>query len=531
MTRTGKKLLTGTLLLALTLPVSALAADQDVNQKIDALQKELDALKKKTEQVEQKTDQVERKSLGRWLEIGGDYRFRYDYLNGSVANFYNPTFNASGQVNGFNFNPAFDVKNDSLFTNRFGLNLKAKATKDVTVTARLLMYKVSGEQDDAAVNGTGGSGVGPFFADRAGLFDGTIGHVPGDSRLAVDRVYATWNNIADQPIWFSVGRRPSTGGVPSELRDNREKPGNSGVPALLVDYAFDGVTLGYAPDIDALPGSYLKLCYGRGFENGITTDSGNGLRDTDMFGINVVPYDTDAFRAEFQYNRGMNIFNVPVFVTGPNLNTPFASPSVNVGDIDWFGLDFLGKVKNVGIGHINWFVDGALSVTRPNNNTVILPVDPAAFGGATSAPFAGLLYNPQTETRKDKTGWAIYLGGRYDIEDTGTKLGVEYNHGSKDWITFAPAADDMWTSKVGTRGNVYEGYVIQELKLKPISSYTSKVFFRVGYQYYDFDYTGSNNWIGAPVKISELALSPLNAQMLTPLKTAQNVYATFEVHF
>ena len=115
MTRTGKKLLTGTLLLALTLPVSALAADQDVNQKIDALQKELDALKKKTEQVEQKTDQVERKSLGRWLEIGGDYRFRYDYLNGSVANFYNPTFNASGQVNGFNFNPAFDVKNDSLY--------------------------------------------------------------------------------------------------------------------------------------------------------------------------------------------------------------------------------------------------------------------------------------------------------------------------------------------------------------------------------------------------------------------------------
>ena len=239
------------------------------------------------------------------------------------------------------------------------------------------MYKVAGEQDDAAVNGTGGSGVGPFFADRAGLFDGTIGHVPGDSKLAVDRVYATWNNIADQPIWFSVGRRPSTGGVPTHLRQNNEKPGNSGVPALLVDYAFDGVTLGYAPDIDALPGAYAKLCYGRGFENGITTDAGNGLRDTDMFGINVVPYDTDAFRAEFQYNRGMNIFNVPVFVTGPNLNTPFASPSVNVGDIDWFGLDFLGKVKNVGIGHLNWFVDGALSVTRPNNNTVILPVDPA----------------------------------------------------------------------------------------------------------------------------------------------------------
>lgn len=533
MTRTSKKLLTGTLLLALTLPVSALAADQDVNQKIDALQKELDALKKKTEQVEHKTDQVERKSLGRWLEIGGDYRFRYDYLKGSVADFYNPTFNASG-VNGFKFNPAFDVHNDALYTNRFGLNLKAKATQDVSVTARLLMYKVAGMQDDSAVNGTGFQGVGPFFADRAGLFDGTIGHVPGDSKLDVDRVYATWNNIADQPLWFSIGRRPSTGGIPTHLKQDNEAPGNSGVPALLVDYAFDGVTIGYAPDIDKLTGAYAKICYGRGFENGITTNASNGLRDTDMFGINIVPYDTDAFRAEFQYNRGMNIFNVPVFVTGPNLNTAFASPSVNVGDIDWFGLDFLGKIKNVGIGNVNWFVDGGLSVTRPNHNTVNLPVDAAALGlpaGTTSAPFAGLLYNPMLESRTDRTGWAIYVGGRYDIETTGTKLGFEYNHGSKDWITFAPAADDMWTSKLGTRGNVYEGYVIQELKLRPISSYLSKVFFRVGYQYYDFEYTGSNNWIGAPVKISDLTATPFNAQMLTPLKSAQNLYATFEVHF
>ncbi len=86
----------------------------------------------------------------------------------------------------------------------------------------------------------------------------------------------------------------------------------------------------------------------------------------------------------------------------------------------------------------------------------------------------------------------------------------------------------MWTSKVGTRGNVYEGYIIQELPLKPISSYVSKAFFRVGYQYYDFEYTGSNNWVGAPVKISTV-----NGQLmtLTPLDHAYNAYATFEVKF
>ncbi len=189
-----------------------------------------------------------------------------------------------------------------------------------------------------------------------------------------------------------------------------------------------------------------------------------------------------------------------------------------------FGLDFIGKVKNVGIGSFNWFINGAISETHPNDNLFY----PFA-GMAPNTPGVGLLYN-QGHGKSAKTGYAIYVGGRYDIEKTGTKLGFEFNHGSKDWITFAPAADDMWTSKVGTRGNVYEGYIIQELPLKPISSYVSKAFFSVGYQYYDFDYTGSNNWVGGPEKISALNIRP-NAQMLTPLNNAQDLYATFEVHF
>jgi len=411
------------------------------------------------------------------------------------------------------------VKDETLYTNRFGLNIDAKATQDVSVHARLLMYKVAGAQDDAALNGNGA-----YFADRAGLFDGTIGHVPGDNTLAVDRVYATWKNIADEPIWFSIGRRPSTGGIPSHLKQNKEKPGNSGVPQLLVDYAFDGMTLGWAPDIEALPGAYMKLCYGRGFENGITDNSTNNLHDTDMLGINIVPYDTDNFKAEFQYNRGFNIFNTPVMLTGPFAGSV---PDVDLGAIDWYGLNFLGRVKNAGLGSFHWFASGAISHTNPNDSTVVLRGTP--LGDVDTG--AGLLWTGEKEST---TGWSIFLGGRYDIEATGTKLGFEYNHGSKDWITFAPAADDMWTSKVGTRGNVYEGYIIQELKLKPISSYLSKTFFKFGYQYYDFDYTGSNNWVGAPVKMANLsnpAKLPSNAQMLIPLKNAQNFYATFEVHF
>jgi hypothetical protein len=558
MSKVIKAFIAGVALIAFALPLPAVAADQEALEKrIEQLSRELEALKAqvkesvaKTKEIDTIKSQVKRtedKSIGRWLTVSGDYRFRFDNLHGEVAPYADgmtvfgnvgalmaamkagtippmaqpALFGAAigGGVVGPLTLPtamvnAHDVKNDTLYTNRFGLNLNAKATEDVSITARFLMYKAAGAEDDSSLRSDGAV----YSFDRAGLFDGTIGHVPGDNKLAVDRAYATWHNVAGQPIWFSIGRRPSTGGVPSNLKENKPAPGNSGVPALLVDYAFDGVTLGYAPDIDALPGAYMKLCYGRGFQNDIVnTDVGNGLRDTDLVGVNFVPYETDRFRAELQYNRGMNIFDVPIMLTGPfGPSGMQMAPTTNLGDIDWYGMDFSGMVKNVGMGNLNWFVNGAVSKTHPNDNV---------FMNNTLANY-GLLYTGAPEAQ---TGWAVYAGIRYDIPSTRTKIGLEYNHGSEDWITFTPAADDMWTSKLGVRGSVYEVYVIQELKLKPISSFLSKTFFRIGYQYYDFDYTGSNSWLGAPVKISDL--NNMYPQLTAPLKTAQDLYATFEVHF
>jgi len=504
----GVVLIAAILVAVLALPQGILAADEEIQKQVDALSKELRSLRQEVAQTKEG-----RKSISDWLTIGGDYRFRIDSLRGEVPAFFQ--FNPADP-----FNPplvgTFKVKNDVLYTNRFGLDLKAKATRNVTVTSRLLMYKAFGNSDTAATTGT-------FFADRIGTFDGTEGHVPGDGKLTVDTVFATWSNILDYPVWFSVGRRPSTGGIPAHLRQNTPKPGNGGIPALLVDYAFDGMTLGWAPDIEALPGAYAKVCYGRGFENGITKTSGNGLHDTDMLGVSVVPYDTDPLFVDLQWNHGFNIFDSPV-IASTTLPAPFNSlrPSVDLGDIDWFAITALSTLKNVGPGRLNVFGSGALSITHPNTNT-------NAFGG-------GLLFNddpltPGLQGNESRTGWAGYVGFRYDMNKNRTKLGFEFNHGSEDWITFAPAADDMWTSKLGVRGNVYEGYLIQEFKLEAISSFASKTFVRIGYQYYDFDSTGSNNWVGAPVKISDLTGSPLNAQFLTPMKNAQNIYATLEVKF
>jgi hypothetical protein len=568
MKKTVLKLVLMACVAGMSLPVAARAADDDLQKKIDKLSKQVDELMGQVKKVEDK-------SIGKWLTIGGDYRFRVDSLHGETVGYTNaPAFmgamqsnpetagffataaaqtllstksysgvagltpngmmgNLVGylmasnpvaypntpagqaaaqtklqQIGGGAFVPAYKPKNETLYTNKFGLNLHAKATQDVTVNVKLDMYKAFGSQTDSTV-------MGNYFSDRVGVFDGTLSHVPTDSLLNVDRAYATWSNIADQPIWFSVGRRPSTNGAPTNLKLNNERPGNGGTPALLVDYAFDGGTLGWAPDIEALPGAYAKVCYGRGFDSGLKT-SANSIKDTDMLGVAIIPVDTDPLRVWLQWNRGFNIFDFPAM----NNTTAFGTtaPSVNLGSIDWYGAGAMSTLKNVGPGNLNFFSDFGLSVTHPNESVSAN----AGFQGLMTGGFLA----PEAPT--SKTGWAVYAGVRYDLPSK-TKLGFEFNHGSKDWITFAPAADDMWTSKVGVRGNVYEPYIIQELNLKPISSYLSKAFFKVGYQYYDFEYTGSNNWVGAPQKISEI--QPGDLLLLAPVKVAHDVYATFEVHF
>jgi hypothetical protein len=442
------------------------------------------------------------------IEIGLDYRFRLDLLDGKVHDYVQFTGNplAPAPTQGY------DVKNDTVFMNRFGVNLKANPVEDVNMKARLIMYKVAGHQSSSPI-------LGQFFADRFGATnDGTVGHVPEDSVLRVDYAYATVSNIFDAPVWFSVGRRPSTGGLPSNYRQNDEKQGTAGIPSLMVNYAFDGMTLGYAPDIDALPGAYVKLCYGRGFDSGFRQDAPNSLKDTDFYGLNAALYDSEDLHVELQYQLGKNIFDVPsdgMTVTAPampgydmTLNVPV---STTLGDISWIGGVVTGKV-----GSVNLFATAAMSKTDPNGNTTM--------GGMASLMNDG----PSTESHK---GSAFYVGGRYDMASTGTKIGVEYNHGSKNWVGMVPAEDDIWTSKLGTRGDVYEIYVIQSLNRKAVAK-KGEAFVRLGYQLYKFEYTGSNNWVGAPHKISDLSTSNVMVQQfLAPVEEATDIYLTFDVRF
>jgi hypothetical protein len=262
------------------------------------------------------------------LDIGLDYRFRVDSLKGKVHDYMQFTGNPMAP----NPTAGYTVENKTVFMNRFGVNLKANPLEDVTMKARLVMYKVAGHQTANPVLGT-------FFADRTGgTNDGTVAHVPEDSILRVDYAYATVSNIFNAPAWFSVGRRPSTGGIPSNIRQNNEKMGTAGIPSLMVNYAFDGMTLGVAPDINVLPGFYTKLCYGRGFDSGIQV-KGATPKDTDFYGLNSALYDTEKLHVELQYQSGRNIFDAP----------SDAGVTANLGNINWLGGVVMGKLSSLKI--------------------------------------------------------------------------------------------------------------------------------------------------------------------------------------
>jgi hypothetical protein len=454
-----------------------------------------------------------------WFEIGGDYRLRYDNLKGTVHDYLQIT-DAQRSILAV---PGYSVKNDSLFLNRFGLNVKAQATENISVKSRIIMYKVWGHQSMGPAEGN-------FFVDRAsGPFDGTIGHVPADSTLYWDQAYATWSNIGGAPVWVTAGRRPTTGGAPTNLRQNLEDRNPAGSPGIMMDYAFDGALLGFSPKIDFLPGSYAKISYGKGFDSGYQSNTSNNsrllfydlpntLKDTDYLGVDVVPYNTNSLHIDLQVQKGYHIYSRfpdPDKVGLPA--TPRKQDTANVGNITWLGGVIMGKVSD-----LNLFASAAQSIAQPTEENV------AGVGLMWDA------FHPDSRNNgRNINGYAFYIGGRYDITATGTKIGLEYNKGTQYWIGQVPAGDDIWTSKLGTRGRVYEVYLIQELNRKPIMK-RGKAFFRIGYQYYKFDYTGSNNWMGAPVRISDLVAdltNAANAQALAPVQSAKDLYVTFDVLF
>jgi hypothetical protein len=499
------------------------AATSDMQAQVDALTKQLNALKAQMSDLKSTQDQKfeafdeksEKWDLASRIQLSGDFRARGDYYTADTKAFYPMMVPVSGTLvpndgmHGGPANPydalqsAANYDNKTIFTNRFRLDMRAKALEDVEFKGRLAMYKAWGHQNNPVYDVNGAPTM---------LMDSNATRQPNDSILRVDRAFVNWNNIGGAPVWFSVGRRPTTDGPPNHLRMNQDE--RMATPTAYMDWPFDGVSVGYAYNslfgINDAPGR-VRVCWGRGFEDGLQQDlNGNNLDDTDFAGLSWDIYKKGNRFAYIQSFLAMNVFNYPASDTYDALGVTYDAygmPRENVGNLLHTSAVYMDKWQNLSyFGMLGW------SRTDPDGS--------------------GMFNGPATGINTDsEDGYAVHVGVRYDIPNSLFKLGAEYNHGSKYWIGMTPGHDDLYQSKLAARGNVYEVYGIYDIPGGEAVSKYGKAFIRLGYQHYDYNYTGSGQWGYMPVDMDELLTDPNGFQMGAPIESADQVYMTFEAAF
>ncbi len=369
-----------------------------------------------------------------------------------------------------------DYTNNILYTTRIRVNMRTEVSSHVAFAGRLAMYKAWGDS----------AGVQVFNGQPTSInIDGTTIGVPNSDIVRVDRAYFDWNQIGGSGLYLSIGRRPSTGGPPTELREGRLR---GGTPlGHVVDYQFDGITAGYAFG-EKMKNAVWRFCYGLGFESGFGSGDqlrapADRLKDVHFGGVNMDLYSTDSTFVQATALRAMRVtdgFNALVVMpVDPVTGNPAQgsavtrfTPSSNIGDIDLAAL----AIERTD-GPVKWFGSFAGMWSHPKNVTT---------------PFGGLLTDPFS-TPESHDAWSVYAGLRYDFGRT--QIGGEFNRGSQYWFNFTASADEILLSKLSTRGNVYEVYVNQQ-----VGKYGQ---LRVSGLQYDYEYSGSGWHVGAPKKLAD----------------------------
>lgn len=395
-----------------------------------------------------------------------------------------------------------DYDNDSIFTNRLRLDMKAKIRDGFDFQGRIASYKVFGDS----------VGVKAYNGLNDVTFDGNSTSLPQGDQLRLERAFfGLKGDLGEVPWTFSLGRRPSTEGPPLEYRNNTLIGGSP--MAHIINWQFDGASASFGfEELTGIPGFDLKFCWGVGYESGWYNDPApiNGVDDVQLAGFINQIYDDGSTNATFNYAHAFGITDgfagetvMPFYVvTNPDQTLTFVpnnggyvsvvQPATEIGD--WDAADLLvthNFVDSLGFD-ADMFVSLAYSRTDPSRVSNIALYQMMGMGLLTT--------NGDLKVRE---GYGVYTGIRLPVYD-GSKFGFEFNHGSKNWFNFTGAEDSLIGSKLAVRGNVYEAYFIQPL-------YGDNVFSILGARYFDYDYTGSGNPLGAPVRISDLnSLDALN---------------------
>lgn len=485
------------------------------------------------EEINDRLDAIELKSAKHKVSFFGDFRVRYDYMKWNL-----PAYN---QFVGMDFTnpmapmpvympvPEQKLENSEAWSARLRLKMEAKISKSLKFTGRLNMHRGFGASSVPLFNGFPNTVLTAFNSSA----------VPTGDLLRVERAAFTWDP-ASTPLFLTAGRQAATGGPPRELRENRMRQATPA--AIMIDAQIDGLMLGWHLGSIGLPDEgILRFCYGTGYESGFGSGGNTGttivttyvpdvtdpnnpsmiampnvigdLKDSKVAGLcgeSPIPAIPGNTLFTFGYFRLINMIDIPYGVTrgfpnGMSTQPQVVTATANLGDMDLVGLGFQ-HAADINEYELDWFAHYAANISHPDKGSASL----YGFG-----PLLG-------DDSKSLNGWAVFAGVRGDIPGTnGGKLGLEYNHGSKNWFSYTPAADDV-NAKLATRGDVFEGYYIQPL--------SKSLDFRVGYQAYMYDYAFSG-WHISPAPIENFKLDSSPFLPYPYPDRIDNIYAVLDLNF
>ena len=411
-------------------------------------------------------------------------------------------------------------ENNALSTNRLWLGAKYKADDNSSFFGKLSYNKAFGDTANHSQSNTN-----PGYAN----FDWVTNENATDNTIKLKEAYWLYTQEklfgSDIPWAASVGRRPSTDGLPINIRN--DQPANSPL-SHVVDVEFDGFSIKFDTEsLTGLTGSWFKICGGRGLTNATPrfdmTTPNNGAYsedeeknvDVDMLGFIAVPYDNGQYSVHMNYAKAWNLigFNDATTygmmgfsdaqITGMGLNLADKDNAFHdMGDIDFATVLF--KTEGIGNG-ISDYLDNSVAF--------------ASFAASKTDPNSlKMLGSPDSEV-----GTSVWLGvnAPCPILPDSAKIGFEWNKGSKYWRSMTYGEDTYAGSKIATRGQAWEVYRTQKL--------TNALSFGVSYVLMQYDYTGSNSFFGTdgtPMTMAEAQSAGQN-----PVKEAQDVRAYMRYKF
>ncbi|NEW61734.1 DUF3373 family protein [Sulfurovum sp. bin170] len=394
--------------------------DADLSKKIKKLEKNLKRMKKTLNKVKAH-DAYDN------IKFSMDFRSTVDNINYKYNDYKFKGADWSGT----------EAKNDALFTSRVMLNMKSKPTDKLSFQGQIAAYYTWGahlfDSHDAPLKSWSGSSK------------------ASDTIFRVRRAYFVYNS--DSFYAVSIGRRPSSDGFLSNFRENNPNPSSplAHITNMEVDAAMVKLKTG-----DLVPGSYLKLVYGRAHAGGVESvydgagykpfahEDGDVDENVDFFVTVASLYNNGQYNLMAQHAV---IFDTKGARTGTPIGAKFDPTDPNSAT---------NKSLDAGTGHLTGL---SLQVDGIGDEISDFLDDSIFF-----ASVARTLYVPDGGhqlfgSEEDTIGYSGWVGLVIPdmITDDG-KFGIEYNQGTQFWTPITWAEDTAIGSKLAVRGSAIEAY-------------------------------------------------------------------------